>query len=507
VDGSNPATDWKGYHAPEDLPQLLNPPSGWMQNTNSTPFRATGAGNLDSAAYPKYMVQEPDNIRARASRRLLSSREKFTFEQWSAMAFDTHFLAADEQLPRFFREWDAARKRGDTNATSTAAMVDSLRAWNRAGHTRSIATTWFVLWRERTLPGGGRDTSAAGRVKALAAVKRDMEREYGSALVPWGDIMRHQHPSERDNQKPSDDRPSLPLPTANAGQVGSIFTAGGPPVAGSKKRYAASGHGYVSVVEFGTPCAHSVSSPTARVAIRHRRISSTRGRSLRAGSRRCCSRSMKSAGRPFDLTIRGFHESRTSARTGRGRHRHRRHRQVVDPRLRAGRPGNTDLGCQSRTDRGRVDLAQGGPQAGAQGARTPEARGAGGAGAGDSLRDAGRSAAGVLGGRRAGIRSQATMYAELDRLAPPKAVLASSTSTMDMTEIAQGLPGASRCIVAHPVNPPHVVPVVEVLGGAHTDPLVVRKSVRFMERVGQVPVLLRKFVPGFLLNRMQAAGA
>jgi 3-hydroxyacyl-CoA dehydrogenase len=103
------------------------------------------------------------------------------------------------------------------------------------------------------------------------------------------------------------------------------------------------------------------------------------------------------------------------------------------------------------------------------------------------------------------IDAKRALYAELDRLAPPKAVLASSTSTLDMTKIAQGLQGASRCVVAHPVNPPHVVPVVEVLGGAHTDPLVVRKSVRFMERVGQTPVLLRKYVPGFLLNRMQAA--
>ena len=103
------------------------------------------------------------------------------------------------------------------------------------------------------------------------------------------------------------------------------------------------------------------------------------------------------------------------------------------------------------------------------------------------------------------LDAKRALYADLDRLAPPKAVLASSTSTLDMTKIAEGLAGASRCVVAHPVNPPHVVPVVEVLGGAHTDPLVVRKSVRFMERVGQVPVLLRKYVPGFLLNRMQAA--
>ena len=103
------------------------------------------------------------------------------------------------------------------------------------------------------------------------------------------------------------------------------------------------------------------------------------------------------------------------------------------------------------------------------------------------------------------LDAKRAMFAEMDRLAPPKAVLASSTSTLDMTKIAEGLSGASRCIVAHPVNPPHVIPVVEVLGGAHTDPLVVRKSVRFLERVGQTPVLLRKFVTGFLLNRMQAA--
>lgn len=103
------------------------------------------------------------------------------------------------------------------------------------------------------------------------------------------------------------------------------------------------------------------------------------------------------------------------------------------------------------------------------------------------------------------LEAKRALYAQMDSLAPPRAVLASSTSTLNMTEIAAGLPGASRCVVAHPVNPPHVVPVVEVLGGAHTDPLVVRKSVRFLERVGQTPVLLKKYVPGFLLNRMQAA--
>jgi 3-hydroxyacyl-CoA dehydrogenase len=97
------------------------------------------------------------------------------------------------------------------------------------------------------------------------------------------------------------------------------------------------------------------------------------------------------------------------------------------------------------------------------------------------------------------------LYRDLDALAAPRAILASSTSALDMTLIAEGLEGAERCVVAHPVNPPHIVPAVEVLGGERTDPRVVRRTMRFLERVGQAPVLLRRYVPGFLLNRMQAA--
>lgn len=97
------------------------------------------------------------------------------------------------------------------------------------------------------------------------------------------------------------------------------------------------------------------------------------------------------------------------------------------------------------------------------------------------------------------------LFVRLDAAAGPDAVLASSTSTLDMTEIARGLPGATRCVVAHPVNPPHVVPAVEVLGGASTSAAVVTRACEFLALVGQTPVLLRRYVPGFLLNRMQAA--
>lgn len=97
------------------------------------------------------------------------------------------------------------------------------------------------------------------------------------------------------------------------------------------------------------------------------------------------------------------------------------------------------------------------------------------------------------------------MYLEMDLAAPAKAILGSSTSAMDLTAITAGVPGAHRCIVAHPVNPPHVVPAVEILGGAATDKKVISRTVKFMTELGQTPVLMRKFVPGFILNRMQAA--
>lgn len=103
------------------------------------------------------------------------------------------------------------------------------------------------------------------------------------------------------------------------------------------------------------------------------------------------------------------------------------------------------------------------------------------------------------------LEQKRDLFQALDAGAAPKAILASSTSALDMGAIAEGLAGAARCVVAHPVNPPHVVPVVEVVGGPATDPGTVRRTLRFLARVGQTPVLLRRYVPGFLLNRMQAA--
>ena len=97
------------------------------------------------------------------------------------------------------------------------------------------------------------------------------------------------------------------------------------------------------------------------------------------------------------------------------------------------------------------------------------------------------------------------LYRELDAAADPAAILASSTSALDMTAIAEGLEGAGRCIIAHPINPPHVIPVVEIVSGKETTDDILQQTCAFMRRIGQTPVVLSAYVPGFLLNRLQVA--
>jgi len=97
------------------------------------------------------------------------------------------------------------------------------------------------------------------------------------------------------------------------------------------------------------------------------------------------------------------------------------------------------------------------------------------------------------------------VYAQMDAAAGPHCILASSTSTIQTSRFAEGLAGKHRCLVAHPVNPPHVVPVVEISPAPFTAPEVVERTWALQAKVGQVPVTVKHEVEGFILNRLQAA--
>lgn len=102
------------------------------------------------------------------------------------------------------------------------------------------------------------------------------------------------------------------------------------------------------------------------------------------------------------------------------------------------------------------------------------------------------------------VAAKQQLFAEMDALAPPSAILASSTSFIMASVFSEALAGRARCLVAHPVNPPHLVPIVELAPAPWTDPAVVERAKAIYERAGQVPITLRKEKPGFVLNRLQA---
>jgi 3-hydroxyacyl-CoA dehydrogenase len=97
------------------------------------------------------------------------------------------------------------------------------------------------------------------------------------------------------------------------------------------------------------------------------------------------------------------------------------------------------------------------------------------------------------------------LFAELDRLVPPEAVLASSSSFLPASAFAAGLPGRARCLVAHPGNPPYLIPVVEIVPAPFTEEAVAVRAAALFARAGLSPVRVRREVEGFIFNRLQGA--
>jgi 3-hydroxyacyl-CoA dehydrogenase len=97
------------------------------------------------------------------------------------------------------------------------------------------------------------------------------------------------------------------------------------------------------------------------------------------------------------------------------------------------------------------------------------------------------------------------LYAKLDAAAPPQTVLSSSTSALLPSHIFEGLPGARRCLVVHPINPPYLIPAVEVVPSPWTAPEIVTRTTDFMKKAGQAPIVMKREIDGFVMNRMQGA--
>jgi len=256
VEGRLPETEWQGYHALEELPQLLNPAAGFLQNCNSTPFLMTEKGNPRREDYPGYMAPELETPRARRSRQILTGQAKFTFEEWTRMATDTAVPEAEAAIAQLAEEWERLKREDEARAEDLKPALLELKAWDRIARLDSVATTLFLRWfeagralrQESGRPAQGDDSFPA--LRQLEQVLRELEGHFDHWRVAWGEVNRLQRVSTSGEEPFRDDRPSLPV-VGGPGSAGMIFTYNTRSEPGQKRRYGVSGNSWVAVVEFG----------------------------------------------------------------------------------------------------------------------------------------------------------------------------------------------------------------------------------------------------------------
>ena len=269
VDGSNPATEWKGFHPVAELVQVHNPAAGFIQNCNSTPFAVAGPSSPARAKYPTYMAPDAENYRGLNAVRVLSGKSMFTLDTLIAAANDPHLTAFDDLLPPLLAAYQPTSSE-KAAAPAVAEAIELLRTWNRGYAKNSVAQTVAIYWAERLLAKARARVPAAQpqldyisfihfalsnipapeKIATLAETLDDLTRDFGTWKMPWGDVNRYQRLTGNIEEKYDDQQPSTPVAFTSAAW-GSLASFGAQTYPGTKKRYGNVGNSFVAVVEFG----------------------------------------------------------------------------------------------------------------------------------------------------------------------------------------------------------------------------------------------------------------
>ncbi len=264
VDGSDPATDWRGLHTLASLPSVANPRTGWVHNTNDWPWSAAGPDSPKAADYPRYMDQVGGNARGVHADLLLTGKSRWTPETLRAAAFDPYLPAFARLLPGLIAAWQALPS-GDPRRAALEAPIALLAKWDHRWGYDSVATSLAVFWGDQLWREVGGLAQAervnvpdyiATRVQpdaklaALSAAVDRLTRDFGDWRTPWQAINRFQRLDNAIRPHFDDDRGSTPIPFTSA-QWGSLASFGAKAWPGTKRYYGTSGNSFVAIVEFG----------------------------------------------------------------------------------------------------------------------------------------------------------------------------------------------------------------------------------------------------------------
>lgn len=253
VPGDTSATLWTETHPYEQLPRVLDPPSGWLQNANDPPWTTTFPLALNPNDFPSYMAPRFMHFRAQRSARMLMEDDRISFEELIQYKLSTRLELADRLLDDLI---PAARQQGselvrraaevlaawDRNADAESRGAVLFQTWFRELSRRSGASSPFAIkWSEAsplTTPDGLADPSTA--VAALEAAASKVEADYGRLDVPWGEVYRLR-------------RDAVDLPANGGPGALGIFRVAGFEPAADKRFAAVGGDTYVAAIEFSNP--------------------------------------------------------------------------------------------------------------------------------------------------------------------------------------------------------------------------------------------------------------
>ncbi|WP_162415353.1 penicillin acylase family protein [Cyclobacterium roseum] len=261
VDGSDPATDWQGLHTVAESIVIHNPQTGWIQNCNSTPFTAAGPYSPKQEDYPYYMAPDAENFRGIHAVDLLSQASEISLDDLIALGYDPYLPAFEYLIPELL----AAFETKGASYSDLAAPIDVLKEWDYKTGEGSVAMSlahFYGMWFNRQIgnpyrlipfnqkEGNELDYEAEDVLEAFNAAVEQLEADFGSWEMPWGEINRFQRLSGDIDLAYDDSKESLPIGLAS-GRWGALASFGASARENTKKLYGSSGNSFVAAVEFG----------------------------------------------------------------------------------------------------------------------------------------------------------------------------------------------------------------------------------------------------------------
>ena len=265
VDGSDPATEWNGVLSIDETPDLLNPASGWLYNSNNWPWSAAGASSLKKADYPAYVDRgNEESPRGFHALRVFDNKKDFTLDGFMAAAYDSYQPEFALMIPPLLKAYDSTPASNPLKA-KLAEQIALLRGWDYRWSVTSVPNSLAVYWSEEAGRRVGDEARKAGTsadnyfakhatpeqmLQALSAASDKLASDFGSWKTPWGDINRYQRLTGDIVQPFNDAGPSIAVGFTSA-RWGSLASFGARTYKGTKKMYGTSGNSFVAVVEFG----------------------------------------------------------------------------------------------------------------------------------------------------------------------------------------------------------------------------------------------------------------